>query len=138
MQARIKSEINPFNIIKDYKKSFNKARKMVKSEIVKDSVKFTPFKEGTLARSVIPSSTRDDQYLIWNTPYAKYLYFGELMVDSKTGSPRARFGTKKVKTGRKLKFDKTANRNAGPKWFEEAKKRNIDKWLKIYKKGAER
>lgn len=142
MQAKVKTivKFDPVKTYKEFEASFNRARRMVKSEIVKDSAKFTPMRDGTLKRSVIPSSTRDDQYLIWNTPYAKFLYKGLVMVDPLTGSPYARKGARKIlKVPHKnLKFYKGANSRAGSEWFNKAKEMNLNKWLKIYSKGAKR
>lgn len=142
MQAKVKTiiQFDPVKTYKEFEASFNRARRMVKSEIVKDSAKYTPMRDGTLKSSVIPSSTRDDKYLIWNTPYAKFLYKGLVMVDPVTGSPFARLGARKIVKvpHKKLKYFRGANSQAGSEWFEKAKEKNIEKWLKIYSKGAKR
>ena len=138
MQAKIVQQIDTKSILGKVDKSLKICRKRLKSEIVKDSAKYTPMRTGVLKQSVIPSSTIDDKYLIWNTPYARYLYHGQLMVDPKTGSPYARFGVKKVlkRPGVKLKYYKGANAAANSFWVRRAKEANITKWIDIYKKGV--
>lgn len=58
------------------------------------------------------------------TPYARYQYYGKVMVDPKTGAAgfmtpngwRSRKGVPKVESDRKLNYDKTKNPMAGPRW----------------------
>lgn len=139
MSASIKVNINSAKIIKEFDTSFRKARKRVKSEIVKDSSPLLPMRDGTLKKSSAISQASDDQYLIWNTPYARFLYGGLVMV-APNGSTWAKFNQRKTikQPHQKLKFYKGANAKAGDKWFDKAKQKNIEKWLKIYSKGAKR
>lgn len=139
MSKGIKVNINSAKIIKEFDISFRKARKRVKSEIVKDSSPLLPMRSGHLKKSSSISQASDDKYLIWNTPYARYLYNGLLMV-APNGSAWARFNQRKTikQPHQKLKYYKGANAKAGDKWFDKAKQKSLEKWLKIYAKGAKR
>lgn len=139
MSENIDVKIDAQKIKKEFQTSFNRATRMIKSEIAKDCAKYLPLVYGDLKKSSIFSQTTDDEYLIWNTPKAKFLYYGNLMVDER-GSAWARYNQpKKVKTPtQKLNYNQLRNKYAGEKWFEKAKTNNLKKWLKIYAKGAER
>ncbi len=69
----------------------------------------------------------------------RYLYEGKTMVDEKTGSPWARKGARKVLVSQyggktNAKENLTYSRaEARPQWFEAAKERDLDQWLKIAK-----
>lgn len=138
MQKKIDVQYNPTKIAREFNQSFNKARRMVKSEIAKDSAPLTPMRNGTLIKSVTVSVRKDDAYLVWNSPYARFLYKGEGMVGELSGKAWAKKYERKVTNGKKLEYFKGANTQAGPEWFAKAKKKSVNKWLKIYAKGAER
>lgn len=138
MSTRVIINIDPGEIKKDFKNSFNKARMMVKSEIAKDCSPLVPFRQGMLQRSVIPSINAFDRYITWNLPYAKFLYHGKVMVGVESGRTWAKFNEEKVVTSRNIKYFKGHNAQAGPFWFERAKEKKLNKWLKIYAIGAKR
>lgn len=140
MSANIKVNINTEKIKKEFDRSFDKARLKVKAEIVKDCGPLVPFREGTLQRSVIASQTKDDRFLIWNTPYARFLYGGLVMVGRVSKSPWAKHNEEKIvkEPKKKLTFYRGTNPKAGAEWFDRAKNSNIQKWLNIYAKGGKR
>ena len=61
--------------------------------------KYVPYKEGNLRDYDI-----DGNEIIYDTPYAHYMYEGILYVDPETGSSWARKDVTKVPTSRKLTF----------------------------------
>lgn len=63
--------------------------------------KYVPRDEGHL-RKVVDLS--NPNYIIYNSPYAHYIYMGILYVDPITGSSWARKGTTKIPTGIPLKY----------------------------------
>ena len=84
-------------------------------------VKYTP----TLSTNLRKSATRGTkigsgkiQYL---APYARYQYYGKLMVSSVTGSAYARHGEKKVLTNKDLVYSTVKEPLAGKLWFERMK-----------------
>lgn len=72
----------------------------------------------------------EDNLIIYPGPYARFLYFGKLMIDPVTGSSWARRGTKKVLTNKDLVFTKAIHPQAQSHWFEASKSLNLPKWIK--------
>lgn len=86
--------------------------------------------------SEAPGSDLENGKLVWATPYARYLYYGVLMVDSKTGSPHARKGDKKVLTSKELEYSKKFAESTPCKlWCEKAREKYGDDWKLIYEKA---
>lgn len=103
-------------------------------QIQKDSNKFAPKDHSMLIDSSINNSDLENGLIVWDTPYARYLYYGVLMV-GKNGSPWAKAGErKKVKKPEvPLDFDTSKNPNAGKMWYHRAKDVNFKKWEKSFK-----
>lgn len=70
----------------------------------------------------------DGSEIIYPGPYARYLYYGKLMIDPETGSAWARKGATKVLTDKNLVFTKSRHSMAQSHWFEVSKAANMDKW----------
>lgn len=112
--------------------SGNKAAHLVAQQVAKDTSPFVPFLTGSLdARTHVKENS-----VIYPGPYARYLYYGKLMVDPNTGSSFAPKGGTKVLTDRDLVFTKAFHAQAQAYWFEASKAQNIDKWLKVAKKAV--
>lgn len=109
------------------------AKRLLKSEIVKDTEKFVPMQGGYLKNSIMNSIQSDDDFIIYNTPYARFLYYGYVMVGKITHRAWARRGETKIKTDKKLTFGKV-HPLASSHWFERSKVTYKDNWLKIAKK----
>jgi hypothetical protein len=78
------------------------------TQVVKDSNKYIPFQEGILRDSAITASAIGEGKVIWNTPYARRLYYNP-----------------------EYKFNKDRNPDAQGLWFEAAKSANKKDWEKI-------
>lgn len=103
-------------------------------QIEKDTQPFVPALTGSLTqRTRVIGNT-----IVYPAPYARYLYFGKLMVDPDTGSAWAKAGASKVLTDRNLVFTKTMHRQAQSHWFEASKALNRDKWLRIAEKAVKK
>ena len=99
-------------------------QKFFTSELMRLSDPYVPFRSGPLKNSVHPSQEWDS--IIYNTPYARYHWYGKLMVDpiTKKGAfydPRSgrywsRPNTPKELTTRDLQY--TGGPLRGPKWVE--------------------
>lgn len=109
------------------------AKRLLKSEIVKDTEKFVPMQSGYLKNSIMQSLQSDDDFIVYNTPYARFLYYGYVMIGRITHRPWARRGETKIKTDKKLSFGKV-HPLACSNWFERSKSLYKDNWLKISKK----
>ncbi|MCQ2273051.1 MAG: minor capsid protein [Bacteroidales bacterium] len=76
--------------------------------ILQDSNYFIPVKTSTMEKSSIINSQIGKGVLIWRTPYAKAQYYGD-----------------------NLDHSKQLNPNACARWFEAAKARWLDKWVRF-------
>lgn len=78
-------------------------------------------------------------------PYGRFLYMGKTMVGAESGSPRAKFGEKKVlvsqyggKTNAKenLTYTTTFHPDVQAEWFKAAKKAHGKNWVALAKRTA--
>lgn len=76
--------------------------------------KYMPFRSGALAtkHKYIKSPTEIEVV----APYARFQYYGMVMVDTQTGSPWAKKGHIKALTDTPLTYDTTKHPQAGPFW----------------------
>ena len=103
-------------------------------QVEKDTQPFVPALTGSL-------STRTrvvGNEVIYPGPYARFLYYGKVMVDPKTGSTWAPKGGTKVVTDRNLVFTKAMHPQAQAFWCEASKAQNIDKWARVAQKAVKK
>ena len=112
----------------------NKAQHAIAIQAQKDTSPYVPALTGSLDQR-----TRvDENQIIYPGPYARYLYYGKLMVDPATGSSYAPKGATKVLTDKNLVFNKAMHSQAQDHWFEASKAENMDKWLRVAGKAVKR
>lgn len=110
----------------------SKAEHIVAVEVRKDTSPFVPFLTGSLDQR-----TRvDGNEIIYPGPYARFLYYGKVMVDPETGSTYAPKGGTKVLTDKKLVFNKAGHAQAQSHWFEASKAENLEKWIRVADKAV--
>lgn len=103
-------------------------------QIRKDTEPFVPALNLSLnSRTFVQGNT-----IVYPAPYARYLYFGKLMIDPDTGSSWAKAKATKILTDRDLVFTRTVHRQAQSHWFEASRAQNLDKWLKIADKEVKK
>lgn len=111
-----------------------KAEHIVALQVRKDTSPYVPALTGTLDRT-----TRvDGRFVIYNQPYAHFLYHGKLYVDPETGSSYAPYGATKVVTDKDLVFNKAMHAQAQAHWFEASKSENLEKWVRVADKAVKR
>ena len=103
---------------------YSKGRLFLMNEIIRLSDDYTPFDTGVLKNNITKSPS--GKWFEYNTPYARYLWYGKLMVDPitkkgafhdpKTGRFWSRPNTPKELTDRDLKFRFAPKR--GAHWVE--------------------
>lgn len=98
----------------------------------KDTAPFVP----ALTVSLDQRARVDGGTIIYPGPYARFLYFGKVMVDPNTGSTFAPKGGMKVVTDRDLVFNKTVHPQAQDHWFEASKALNLEKWIRVAGKAV--
>ena len=87
--------------------------------------RYMPFLSGATYKITVVQTNIRKPEIVTNVPYGKYLFYGKVMVNSKTGKGPAlipgvgyRFpkGSTLVPTDRGLEYTKTKNPLAGPHW----------------------
>lgn len=140
------------------KSAAQKAVAVTAEQVLEDCNKFCPEEYGVLINSsyvntnissgISTKNYNDEQkktlaeaqgsdlkegHLVWHTPYARYLYYGLLMVDSKTGSAWAHKGDKKVLTSTPLTYHKRFKSSTPCKlWCEKARETYNEDWRLIF------
>ncbi|MBP1536159.1 MAG: hypothetical protein IK999_18880 [Ruminococcus sp.] len=122
------------NFSQDSTKRFGNAQKFVDSEVIRLMVKYTPSQNNMLSKEAVMGTKIGTGRIYYVSPYARYQYYGVLMVSSLTGSPWARHGEKKVLTNRALHYSTARHPEAQRLWFETTKTVH----LKAIMRGAQR
>lgn len=139
--AQIKQEKITVNLAwrqtfgKDRTDRFTSAQKFVDSECIRLMVPYTPMLNGILMKSPVLGTEIGSGHIYYLNPYARYQYYGKLMVSSITGSAYASMGEKKVLTDVDLNHQKSKHPQAGPFWFERMK---AEKGAQILRGAAKR
>lgn len=107
-----------------------KANAWLVEEIIKDTDPFVPARTGVLAMNV----QRHGHTIVYASPYARFQYYGKVMIDPATGSTFAPKGVRKVLTERDLKYSKAMHKHAQSHWFEASRAVNEERWRKGVRK----
>ena len=107
------------NLAKKMIKASKKARKAVAEQILTDSNPFVPKQEGILRNTPANHIEEKDDatYVVWDTPYAAYQYYGCWPDGSHQIKNHTPAGTT-------------------TKWVEKAKQKNKKKWNEVYQQAA--
>lgn len=131
MRFTVTSDINLAHIVSE---RCTKAEHILALQVQKDTKPFVPFLTGSLdERTKVEGNT-----IIYPAPYARFLYYGKVMIDPDTGSTWAPKGWKKVVTDRNLVFTTDFHPQAQSHWFEASKAQNKEKWLRVAEKAVGR
>ncbi len=121
-------------------RSCSKAEHVLAIQVEKDTQPFVPALTGSLmVRTRIHPEYRGEivgNAIVYPGPYARYLYYGKLMVDPDTGSPWAKKNATKVLTDRNLVFNRATNPQAQSHWCEASKAQNLEKWVRVAQKAV--
>ncbi len=98
---------------------YDLAQQFVDNSVLRYSEPYLPFQTGMLRNSGITGSIPGTGEVVWNAPYARFLYYGKVMVSPSTGSSWAKSGERKVLTDRSLTYHGAPKRGAF--WFERMK-----------------
>lgn len=107
------------------------AEHTVALKILEDTRPFVPAKTGAFDASSYVERNR----VVYSAPYARFLYYGKLMVDPETESPFAPAGSTKVLTDTELVFNTTVHGDAQAFWYRASKAMNKDEWLKTARRS---
>lgn len=120
---------------------FQKAQEFIDSECIRLMKPYTPFRNGFLEKSVTLGTKIGSGELVYLSPYARYLYYGEVYGPNipmyENGEIIGFFGPpKKFPTGREMNYDTTKHKQAGKLWFERMKADHKDEILQGAAKRA--
>lgn len=106
-------------------------------QIVADSEPYVPFRQGALRSSVRYPQGIDGGEIEYNTPYAHYLYTGEVygpnipIKDAQGNIIGWRSPPKKSPTGRRLQYH---TKGTSDHWFDRAKQEHLNDWVDLVKR----
>lgn len=116
----------------------------VAMEVRSDTSPYVPWLTGSLDdRTRVVGNA-----IIYPGPYARYLYYGKVMVDESGNGPLHfvdKFGNEQIKfpygsklhaTDKNLVFNKSGHAQAQSHWFEASKAENLDKWVHVAEKAV--
>lgn len=135
MGIKISVHTDGFDAVKEaIAKACTRAEHVLAEQIKKDTQPFVPMLTGSLTQR-----TRvDGSAVIYPGPYARFPYYGKVMVDPNTGSTYAPKGGTKVVTDRNLVFNQTMHPQAQAHWGEASKAQNLDKWVRVADKAVKK
>ncbi len=100
---------------------FTSVQKYIDSECIRLMVPYTPMLNGILMKNAVMGTVIGSGLITYTSPYARYQYYGKLMVSSVTGSAYAREGESKILTNTDLKYSASRHPKAQKMWFEAMK-----------------
>lgn len=118
------------NFGKERSQQFSDAQAFIDRECIILMVPYTPAINNVLYESPVLGTEIGSGEIYYLNPYARYQYYGKLMVSSVTGSAFASAGESKVLTDVDLVHQTSRHALAGPFWFERMKKDKGEDLLK--------
>lgn len=103
-------------------------------QIAKDTEPFVP----AMTKSLTNRTQVVENSVVYPGPYARFLYYGKLMIDPVTKSAWAPKGATKVVTGKNLNISQAVHSQAQAHWFEASKAQNMEKWARVAGKAVEK
>ena len=113
-----------------------RVQKFIDQECIRLMAPYTPRKSGLLEKAATLGTKIGSGEINQISPYARFQYYGKVMVSSITGSPWASKGEKKILTDRDLQYDTSIHPLAGKMWFERMKADKKDEILEGARKVA--
>lgn len=126
-------------------KECTRTERIVALQVRKDTSPYVPALTGSLDKRTMVKGSQ----IIYPGPYARYLYYGKVMVDAATGKGpmrivgkdgteiiRFRKGAKLKPLNRDLKIQRSMHPKAQSHWFEASKAKNLPKWLRVAKEAT--
>lgn len=118
-------------------------QKSVDATVIRECFPYLPFDEGVLAGSANTATEIGSGEVIYDTPYARYLYYGEVYGPN---IPKVENGEivgywsppEKHPTGAQLQYNTDKNPLAGSHWFDRAMADRKDDILKEAQDAANR
>ena len=127
--ARLEAMLSPDDLLHEYGlEKGGRVQYTIDQTVIDFCTPYVPASPNrTLEFSAEASTELGSGMVIWNTPYAHYLYNGEVygpnfqVMIKGVMEWRSYAGRPKQPTGRELTYDRSQNTLAGPYWFERMK-----------------
>lgn len=119
-----------------FEKQYGDAQYALDNMVMEDMIPYMPHETGifiNVTRAMSQAIAGSGTVIAAAPPMGRFLYEGKVMVDPVTGSPWARAGAKKIVTERDLKY---GNPKATPHWYDTAKEKHGESWIREVKKIA--
>ncbi len=135
MSLKFSVDVSGMDAVKNaLAKACGRAENVLAQQVMKDTTPFVPALTGALTRMTRVMGNE----VIYPGPYARFLYYGKVMVDPTTGSTYAPKGGTKVVTDQNLVFNTTMHPQAQAHWFDASKAQNLEKWVRVADKAVKR
>lgn len=109
-----------------WEERYGEAQKYIDSEVLRHNAKYIPFRTGFLNQSGTLGTTVGTGLVVYNAPYARYMYYGKVMRDA---NGRALYGkAPKHVTNEPIQYHGAPQR--GAYWFERMKAAHKDAILR--------
>lgn len=110
-------------------------QKIVDAAVIRECFPYVPFDEGVLAGSANTATKIGSGEVVYDTPYARYLYYGEVYGPNipivENGEIVGYWSPpEKSPTGRQLQYNTDKNPLAGSHWFERSMEDHKEEILK--------
>lgn len=105
-------------------------QKYIDSECLRVMSPYTPMLSGMMEKSATAGTVIGSGVIEYNSPSARFHFYGKVMIYEPTGSTWAPFGGKKVVTDRNLVHNTSKHPKAGPYWFDRAMQDHKEEILK--------
>lgn len=123
--GEVRLDWNP-NFADIWQSRFNQAQRYVDKEVLRYNAKYIPFRTGFLNQSGTLGTVIGSGLVVYNAPYARYMYYGKVMRDAQG---RAMFGmAPKHVTNEPIQYHGAPQRGAF--WFERMKAAHKDSILR--------
>lgn len=118
-------------------------QKTIDAAVIRECFPYVPFDEGMLAGSANTATKIGSGEVVYDTPYARYQYYGEVYGPNfpvtENGEIVGYYSPKeKYPTGRALQYNTDKNPQAGSHWFDRAMADHKDEILKEAQDAADR
>lgn len=139
---KINNHVGSLHIKFDTKRidsNLEKAQMKLNMQVVADCEPYVPFRNGALRSSVRYPQGITGGEIEYNTPYAHYMYMGEVygpnipIKDAQGNITGWISPPKKSPTGKRLQYH---TKDTSDHWFEEAKQKHLPDWINLVKRTA--
>ena len=121
--ARLDAHLDPDDILAQLGlDDGGRVQQIIDQRVIDFSLPYVPASpDRTLEFSAQVSTEVGRGLVVWNTPYARYQYYGFVMTDDAGRTWVGPGETKPVVTDRPLTYDTSQNPMAGARWFDRMK-----------------